>query len=283
MNRRMFLGQAAVGVPVVFGLAALRGQGEKAEDPDWWPDALAWMKATGRWGLVIVTPPPADQFQWGQSLWAMTAFPDEDVDAHEVFSEAVVMVAGSEFVRKKFALEGRVDRVLLTPEGRRLAWDQFDRTVIRETGRFAESFRTFIHGPKNERLKERASAIEAGLSDEVKRAVKALESESVDDRTSAAALLAGNVEGLTPYLAWLEHESGGPRQRRAARELLSGYFTSLKEKEAGSKLPYGCSGPHPHDSCPSCGLGRRPPRSTKFLRFLVPGAPDPRRDIERDE
>ena len=276
MNRRSFLEQAAA-VPLVFGLTEPVGQDSKDEEPKWYPTALARMKQTGRWGLGIVLQPDLVPFVWGQGLWALTAFPDEDVDAHEIFCESVVMILAPEFVRKKFSLEGKIHRILLSPEGKAIASEEMDPTLVRDSMRFAESFRGFLHGPKNERLKERAKAIEAGLPEELKRAGQSLESENVDERVAAAAALARKAETLTPYLAWLEHEGTPSRRQRAARNLLSSYFASLQQDAAGARLPYGCSGPHHYDPCPSCGMGRRPPRSSMFLKFLVPGVKLPKR------
>jgi hypothetical protein len=276
-NRRTFLGQAAA-VPLVFGLADPITQDSKDEEPKWFPAALARMKETGRWGLGIVLQPDLNRFWWGQGLWALTAFPDEDVDAHEIFCESVVMILTPEFVRKKFSQDVKVHRILLSPDGKRIASDEVDPMLVRDSTRFAESFREFLHGPKNERLIERAKAIDAGLPDELKRTAQKLNSESVDERTLAAAALARKAETLTPYLAWLEHVGEGARQRRAARNFLSSYFASLQTDAAGSKLPFGCTGPHHYDPCPSCGMGRRPLRSSMMLKFLVPGAPPPKKE-----
>jgi hypothetical protein len=274
-NRRTFLGQAAA-VPLIFGLA--EPQDSKDAEPKWFATALARMKETGRWGLGIVLEPDLQQFIWGQGLWALTAFPDEDVDAHEIFCESVVMILTPEFVRKRFSLEGKVHRVLLSPDGKWIASGEVEPMLVRDSAGFAESFREFLHGARNERLIQRAKAFEAGFSGEVKRAVDDLGSESVEERTAAAATLARRVEAMTPYLAWLEHVADGARRRRAARNLLSSYFASLQADAAGSKLPYGCTGPHHYDPCPSCGMGRRPPRSSMMLRFLVPGAPAPKKE-----
>jgi len=274
-NRRTFLGQAAA-IPLVFGLA--EPQDSKDAEPKWFATALTRMKETGRWGLGIVLQPDLNPFFWGQGLWALTAFPDEDVDAHEIFCESVVMILTPEFVRKKFSLEGKVHRILLSPDGKQIASGELEPMLVRDSAGFADSFREFLHGSKNERLIERAKAIEASLSDEVKRAAQKLDSESVEERTSAAAALARKAEMLTPYLAWLEHVGEGARRRRGARNLMSSYFASLQIDAAGSKLPFGCTGPHHFDPCPSCGMGRRPPRSAMMLRFLVPGAPPPKKE-----
>lgn len=276
-NRRTFLGQAAA-VPLVFGLAD--PQESKDAEPRWYPTALARMKETGRWGLGIVLQPDLAPFVWGQGLWALTAFPDEDVDAHEIFCESVVMILTPEFVRKRFSLDGKVHRILLSPDGKRIASGEMDPTLVRNSDRFADSFREFLHGPRNERLIERAKAIDAGLPEELKQAAQKLDSESIDERMPAAAALARKAETLTPYLAWLEHVCDGARRRRAARNLLSSYFASLQPDAPGSKLPFGCTGPHHYDPCPSCGMGRRPPRSSMMLKFLVPGAPPPKKEDE---
>src|SRR5450631_4019152 len=186
-NRRTFLEQA-VAVPLIFGLT--ESQESTDAEPQWYPTALARMKETGRWGLGIVLQPDLHRFFWGQGLWALTAFPDEDVDAHEIFCESVVMILTPEFARKRYSLEGKVHRVLLSPDGKPIASGEVEPMLVRDSAGFAESFREFLHGAKNERLIERATSIEASLSDEVKRAAQKLDSESVDERTSAAVALA---------------------------------------------------------------------------------------------
>ncbi len=282
LDRRMFLTQAAA-VPLVFGLAEFDTQQEaKDSEPEWFPRALARMKETGRWGLVLTLPHPDLRFQRGMALWSFMAFEDEDVDAHEIFCEAVVMVLTPEFIRKRFLVREQVDRLVLSPEGAFLTGDRIDDDVFKESKRFAESFRKFLHGDTNERLAERAKAIEAGMPAELKQAAGRLGAESVDERTAAAAALARKVEALTPYLAWLEHGASDDRRRRQARSLLSSYFATLRF-ETGSKLPYGCLAPRHHDPCPGCGMMRRSARSSMFLQFQAPGEPPPKKRRGEDD
>ncbi len=75
LSRRSFLiGTASA--PLVYGLGelwAVRGDPE----PTWLVDALARMKETGRWGVVLAVPAgPQERFQFGQALWALAGLPN---------------------------------------------------------------------------------------------------------------------------------------------------------------------------------------------------------------
>src|SRR6185503_4181549 len=91
LSRRSFLVGAAA-APLVYGLKDLSGALGDPE-PTWIADALARMKESGRWGVVLALPtPPQERFQFGQALWALTGLPNNGIEAHPLFCEAVFAV-----------------------------------------------------------------------------------------------------------------------------------------------------------------------------------------------
>lgn len=277
IERRRFLAQAAA-VPIVYGLVDV-GVGARESDPAWVGQALARMKETGRWGVVLALPPAApERFRLGQALWALTSFENEDDDAHVILCQAVFVVTTPELAKRAFGMKDGATRLLLCPEAKTLASDAADLSVVRDPVKFASSFGAFLHGQENSRLAERAGAIEKGLSAEVKDAVAKLGSESSEEQLRAKLVLARKAEGMTPYLAHLAAAGPDERVRRRAKNLLTSYFASLRPEAPGTRLPYGCSGPHAYDPCRSCGMGRIPERSRMLFRFLVPGGPVPKEE-----
>jgi hypothetical protein len=233
------------------------------DEPGWLAQALERMKATGRWGVVLALPPEKERFQFGQRLWALTAI---DEEAHPLFCEAVFLVMTPEQSRKRFALKAPATRILLSPEGRVIASDAADLELA--TGKeFAASFKPFLHGEGNRRLIERAEEIEKGLAPELQDALAKLGSESAEDQLAAKLALVRKVDGLQLVLAHRAETGATEGLRTRARNLLTSWFATQKQ----GKLPYGTTGPHPYDSCPTCGLMQRNARQSMFLKFLVPG------------
>jgi hypothetical protein len=278
-DRRTFLAQAAT-LPLIYGIDVLSVQEPKSsEEPAWLGQAMARMKETGRWGIVLVLPASPDvRGQLRHTLWAITAFDNEDLEAHRLFCEAVFMVMTPELARKRFDQKDAVSRILLSPEGLEITSDKVDLSMVGDPVGFAASFSQFIHGDNNQRLIERARAMEKAMAPEVKDAVSKLGSESEDERLQSAIVLIRKVEGITPFLVYVAETSNIPRRRIQAKNLLTSYFGSLRPDAAGSKVPFGCTGPHHWDPCRSCGMGRVPERSRMFLRFLIPGAPAPKKE-----
>jgi hypothetical protein len=276
LTRRTFLiGSAAV--PLIYGLKELTAGGQDA-DPAWIADALARMKQTGRWGLVLVLPAdPMARFRFGQQLWALTAFPNEDLEAHALFCEVVVVVMTSELARKHFAVAAASTRVLLSHEGKVLESDS-EPVLLDRPKEFAASYKSFVHGEGSKRLTGRAAEVEKALPPELQAALAKLGSESADEQAAAKLTLARHVEKVTLPLAVLAEAASAELTRKRAFNLLTGHYAALNVKEPGAKLPYGASGPHHYSPCPSCGLGCLPPRSQMFLRFLIPGEPVPKED-----
>ena len=281
LDRRTFLGAAAA-VPILYGLEAFQADPSKGADaPAWLDQALARMKETGRWGVVLMLPEaPQPRFKLGQALWAIAAFENEDFDAHRLLCEAVFVVVLPELARRRFEAKEGITRILLSPEGRPIVSDKEPLTVVGDGVAFAASFGRFIHGEGNERLVERADALEQAMAPEVKAAFAKLGSDTDEDRLLAARVLVRKVEAIAPCLVRLAETSDVPRRRQQAKNLLSSYFGSLKPDAAGAKIPYGCSGPHHYDPCRTCGMAMIPERSRMFVRFLVPGAPPEKKDGE---
>lgn len=224
--------------------------------------ALTRMKATGRWGVILIVP-EKERFRLGQRLWAMTAF-EEDLEAHEILSQAVFTALTPELARPRF---GEIDatRLLLSPEGRLLASDRPSWDVYATAAAFTASFRPFLHGDKGERLEERARAQEATLTPEMREAVEKLGSDSLDERLSARGLLSKEMDKLTVWAAWMALQ-GPEKSRHSARLLLSTYYTALPSNAPGAKVLYGCRGPeYPRYPCHA----RIPERERMFLRILT--------------
>jgi hypothetical protein len=269
LDRRTFLSQA-VAAPLVYGLT-MAGDDPQAVIRA----ALARMKETRRWGVVLVPPVGNGRFQFSQALWALAAFDNEDEEAHLLMCQAIFTALPEEVVRVRFSVPPGTTRVLLSPEGKVLASDAEPLSIVSDPAKFTASFRAFIYGPSNVRLVENARAVESDLKPDLKSALANLGSSQDEDRINSLMVLAPKVEALAPVLGRLAEAGVTDLERRRARNLLTSYFASLKEDAPGTRVPYGCSGPIHWDPCQGCGMGRIPERSRKFLRFL--GDPVPKR------
>ena len=276
LDRRSFLiGSAAA--PLIYGLRELAA-GEQDQDPTWMAEALARIKQTGRWGVVLVLPADAmARFRFGQQLWALTAFPNEDLEAHALFCEIVVVVMTGELARKKFAVDPASTRILLSHEGKVLESDT-EPVLLERSKEFAASLKRFLHGDGSKRLAARAAEVAKTLSPELQDALVKLGSELAEEQAAAKLTLARHVESVTVPLAYLGEAAAAELTRKRAFNLLTGYYASLSAKEPGSKLPYGATGPHYYAPCRTCGEACVPARSAQFLRFLVPGEKPPKNE-----
>lgn len=259
MDRRTFLA-----MPLVF----------LTEDVGALDAALARMKATGRFGVVLIVP-ATERFRLGQRLWALTAL-ESEVEAHELFAQAVFTVLTPELAKGRF---GGVEasRLLLSPDGKLLSWDRPAWEVYANAAAFAASFRPFLHGERGERLAERGKALDATLTPELRDAAGKLDAETLDERLAAREALGPHLEKLAPWAAWVASE-GPEARRRAARLLLSTYYAALPANAPGAKVPYGCRGPEHWDPCPTCGMARINERERMFVRVLTG---DPKLDRPR--
>ncbi|HLY07818.1 MAG TPA: hypothetical protein VKW04_00810 [Planctomycetota bacterium] len=272
LDRRSFLTGVAA-APLIYGLRELSALGEEP-DPEWLPAALARMKETGRWGVVLVLPPEKDRFAFGQALWALTGIPTEGVEAHPLFCEAVFSVLTAEQAKKKFGVAPTARRILLSADGKVLESDA-DDVDYRDPKSFASSFRLFIQGKDNARLTPRAAEIERELPAELREALGKLGSESPEDVLGVKLALGRQVERLVIVLVQRAETSPVELVRKRAANLITSHYASLDEKAPGSKVPYGATGPHYFDPCRSCGMAVVSPRSRMFLKFLVPGQKSP--------
>src|SRR5579862_5438120 len=222
IGRRTFLAQVA-SLPLVYGLQAEQEQG--GENPAWFAGALARMKETGRWGVVLVLPEEANA-RWvlGQTLWAITAFENEDLDAHRLFCETVFIVMTPDLAGKHFPGKEGANRILLSHEGNFLASGQIDLGILAKPADFYTSFGQFIHGENNQRLVERSGSMEKTLSSELKEALSKLGSELDEERLQAALMVVRHIEGVTPVLMSIAETAEAPRRRVQARNLLTSYF-----------------------------------------------------------
>lgn len=277
IDRRVFLGGLAA-APLVYGLGP-----SAPGDPEWLVEALARMKDTGRWGVVLLAPAGEEpRRKLGLALYALTELDEEDVEAHDLFCQAVFLILSESQARIRFPkAAGAVDRILLDPDGNPLAWDAAGLEIYADSAKFAASFRTFIHGPDGGRLVDRARALEAALPEPLLRAVRDLESDSADLRLEAVLTLTRSIEKVTPVLAHVQQRGGTEEARRQARLLLRRYFSTLAREGIGTRLPYGSFLGRFVNSCGTyvpearvsiaCGMGRASKRTRKFISFLAQG------------
>jgi hypothetical protein len=276
IDRRAFLAGAAA-APLVWGLRELEAQDPA---PAWLDEARARMKSTGRWGVVIVAPNgEKERRAFGEALYALTELDDEDLEAHEIFSEAVVIATTSGIARARWPEAERANRILLSPEGKVLASDRVDAAVCSVSSRFGPSFARFIHGEDGSRLAERAGEILKAAPAALREAVERLDADEPEQRIQASLALTRAVESITPLLVHLARAGRSAEQRGQARLLVLRYFATFPSETVGGRLPYGTCMPKLVGSCGSwvlegepalgCGLGRVPRKSGRFLAFLA--------------
>lgn len=272
MDRRTFLA-----APLVFGLRDLMAQEPK--DPavaDWWPEALKAMKETDRYGVVLIVPNEERARQTaGLVLHQIAA---EDVaGAHQLFAGAVFVCMTPAVADGRVGKPGeRGNRILLSPDGTRVARDEMAWPAVSKAGvadatleNVVASLRTFLHGEKGERLAEHAARIEKGLTEEVRLAIRTLDTEDLQERSKASAVVAKNAAGIVPYLLRVAATDESLERRWRAGAAVRQLFQGADAAVPGPKLPYGCSGRREHfDPCPECGLARAPGPARYFLRFL---------------
>ena len=262
MNRRSFLAQAAA-APLVFGLSEALGQ-EHRRDPEWYRRALDRMKRTDRHGIVLVVPADSRKRRdFGEALHGLLNGPRTDAQA--LFTEAVFICLTPELADGRVRpAGGRENRFLLDPRGRRIAADRIE--TIADPAKFVASFESFLHGRTGERLAAHARLIEGRLGDGVKRAIRRLDADSIEEREAAAARVLKEADSIIPYLAHLGRTERSLERRQRCRDLIGIHFRSL----AAKRMPYGT---HPVaqviDPCPGCGLGFAPRQSRHFLSFLT--------------
>lgn len=299
MNRRRFLRNAAA-LPFVFGLRDLLGQDADAGRPDWHLAAFRRMKETGRNGVVIVVPDPerdelvseavgggtkitrvlqdAARRRVGLALWTLAN--EEHPGAHAIFTEAVFVCMTSELADRLVRRPGDPkNRFLLDPEGRTIAADTVDATVLESPEAFTPSFTRFLHGGDGARLRERAEAVGKTLDDRLRKSLSRLSSESAEERDAAQAAILERADSIAPFLVQQSIAAPEAETRGRLKDVLASLYAPGREGAAGFRLPYGSYLPEFAEACGhlrlkeeaavECGLGRAPLRSRKFLRFLA--------------
>lgn len=289
MDRRAFLAVVA-GSPLVFGLRDLFAQ-DSARAPEWYRAALARMKERKLHGVVIIAPGRVepDQLDLGRRLRELLE--GDSFEAHEVFLGGVFIVmvpALAEGCGLRKADE-RVDRILLDPEGRKIAAEAGDPKAFESAEAFATSFGGFLHGPAAERLKSRSEALLAAAPDEILGALRDLGAESLETRERASGILRAREPEYQPLLAWTRRNSPDPEVRARLKSILEQVYSNARKKDFGPRLPYGTRSPLFVEGCgglievPSdvkegdetnvvvdCGMGRIDgPKIRTFLRFLT--------------
>ena len=267
ITRRTFLGQAAA-TPLIFGMGCLTSRSSTSK-PDWFETALRRMMETGRCGVVIVVPEgEKDREFLAEALTGRLE--DPDPETRRIFCEAVFVCLTRELCDE--ALRGAEDRFLLDPEGRRLAADTMSLTTCSSQRLFVDSFRAFIRGKGNSRLRERAEALGDRITPEIRDALAHLDDDSIDARETAAERLVAAADAILPYLVWRGTIETREDLRARYLGIVDRHIDHLPER----RLPYGCTWPSdsgyvaPRCSAVArCGLAAMVEPSRRFLTFLT--------------
>lgn len=265
MDRRAFLGILA-GSPLVFGLRELLAQ-ESA--PEYFANALKRMKETRRFGVVLVIPSDKEaQKRMGEGLVARLATGSKAGSVgFEIFCANVLICLGETKARDisdgKPAGEG-VLRILLSPEGKKVAADRVKLATLENSGLFRESFTKFINGEDGARLRDHARAIETAMPEDLKQAVARLGRET-DEARAAMDLLKAKADSIAPWLVQRMSEKGGGPFRAVLWE----YYLDQSGKDPEPCLPFGVKVERVSvdDPCPPCGMAAYRGSAYRFLSF----------------
>lgn len=290
MIRRDFLTILA-GSPFVFGLRELFGQDAPSDSPDWFKAALKRMKETRRYGVLLVIPPGKEaQARLGQGLMARFSQTfqggndDIEIFVANVFiclSEARArQLTGGKLEGDGTIAEG-VHRVLLDPEGRRVAADRVDPSVLEDSSKFRESFRKLVAGDDGSRLRNHAREIEKTLPDEILKAVdrisrppRRVESgQEAEELRGAMDLVKGRIDSIAPWLAHLtvKEENEKSFLQTRLRSIFREHCIERSFRDPDPSLPFGIKveAMPPEDPCPPCGRSAiLPGKARKFLSFF---------------
>src|SRR5688572_21063721 len=209
MNRRTFL-RVAAAAPCVFGLRELL-----AQDPDvrpaWFKLALARMKERKLYGVVVLAPSadPA-QKKFGEAIWELLE--EKNPAAHELFLTSVFIFLTPAAAESCGVLKAgeEVDRLLLDPDGGRVAGDRFDPKSVHAEKDFVSSFTPFVHGEEGARLKARALEPSASAPAAVLTAIQDLAHEELARREAASGALKEKAADFVPLYAWTRRTSSDP-------------------------------------------------------------------------
>ena len=248
IDRRSFLA-----VPLVFGLDRLPLQAQDPAMPGWYDKALALMKANRRLGLVIVVDPSDRKI--GENLAKVL----ELRTARDIHGQAVVITMIAPLARR-LVLQGEetFNRILLDPDGRRLAADRVGPDAFATADDFLLSFRPFVEGVDGARLRERAVE-----TPELRALLADLDAEDPEARQRAAAHVGERAGRHYPWLLWTSRQPGSPERRARINDGLRQWA------EAQRTLPFGATVDRSNaDPCPPCGRVVMAPNARTFLRFL---------------
>jgi len=281
---------AAVAAPCIFGLRELFGQDTVATStsPGWFKDALARMKERKLHGVVLIAPAGlAEEKALGMALWDL--LDGDHAAAHELFTGGVFIgmspqIAAACGLRKEGEKE---NRILLDPEGARIAAEVFAPEALKSGDAFAASFEPFLLGKDAERLKSRAEELLKRAPDELRSALRELGGEDIEIRERAAVTLQPYAADYHPLFAWLRRSAPDAEVRSALRSILERLYQSAKKDDFGPRLPFGtrvpkftsggCGGMREvaengedTGSMVACGRGSiEAPKVRMFLKFLT--------------
>ena len=260
IDRRSFLGRAAA-MPMIFGLGNLFGQETVTNS---WDDlALKRMKETRRYGIVLVIPSDLRaRKSLGEAFLARIEGPDGRI--HELLSEAVFICA----TKAPDGIKG--NRILLDPDGRPVTSDSVTPSVFATNNAFVKSFQPFLHGTRNERLKDHALGIRRRATAEVLDAIRSLDDESIRVRDRASSTLTRNITTIIPLLVYTGIVASTLEARRRAQAVVGVHFRNSSPLSHGPRLPYGTTRlVKAVDPCPPCGRAISIGPARRFLRFLA--------------
>jgi hypothetical protein len=288
MDRRTFL-KAAAAAPCIFGLRELFAQ-ESDKGPEWYRQALARMKERKLHGVVVIVPERVEpeQLDLGRKLWDLL---DGDFpEAHELFLTGVFVVmtpalAESSGVRKP---DDKADRILLDPDGKRVAADTRDPKAFETAEGFVKSFGPFLHGDTGERLKPRADELLASAPVDVLTRLRDLAAEDIETRERATGTLAAWAEKFVPVYTWKRRTATDPEVRARLLAIIEKTYRAAPSDKPGARLPFGtrvptfagagCGGlrevvegeKEDMGRMVACGMARvEEPKIRMFLRFLA--------------
>jgi len=290
MDRRTFL-KAAAAAPCIFGLRQLFAQEAvaAATAPDWFKAALARMKERKLHGVVLIAPAtPGEEKALGMALWDL--LDGDHGAAHELFTAGVFIgmtprIAAACGLRK----EGeRENRILLDPDGTRIAAEIYTSETLATGEAFAKSFEPFLFGKERELLKARAEEANKSAPDELRLALRDLAAEGIETREQAASTVLAQAADYHPLYSWLRRTSPEAEVRSALRSILERHYQEAKKEAFGPRLPFGTrvpkfvpggcggmrevpeNGKEDTGSMEACGRARiEEPKVRVFLRFLT--------------
>jgi len=239
MDRRFFL-KALAAAPCVFGLSELFAQ-EAAPSPEWLRVALARMKERKLHGVVLIAPEriEPDQRLMGTALRELLE--GDHAEAHELFLGGVFIAMTPSLAAASGILKAdeKGNRVLLDPEGGRLALDATDLEVFEKPAVFTTSFEPFLFGKDRERLKARAEELEKSAPRELSAAFRDLGSEDIAVRERATGLMKAHAADYHPLFAWKRRIEPDAEVRFRLRSILENLYQGARKDAFGPRLPYG--------------------------------------------